>query len=221
MRAWSNTAIHLEGEGISARVMHNHLHHNRRYSMGYGVATYSLGIDRGAVPIIEGNLFDWNRHAIATAGQAFDYYIARGNLVGDNATHYPFDVHEEGGGAGEGFLIEENSFYTGNGLGEVHLQDTPRFKAVVRRNLFGMHDRTSSVGYTCPNPSVVSTAELQPGDSCAVSQTYPDSHFTDFDAIFKRDNRHRDYPTGCAVMSCTENWECGLGICAASTCECP
>jgi hypothetical protein len=220
LRGWSNSAVHLEGEGVGSRVGYNFIHHNRRYGMGYGVSTYSLGIDRGAYPFIVGNLFDWNRHSIATAGQAFDFYRARGNIVGDNSTHYPFDVHEEDGGAGEAFLIEYNSFYTGNGLGEVHLQDTPRVQAIVVRNHFGMHDRATVAGPACPNPLVVSAIDLEVGDSCAVSQTYPEPRYAGLTHVEKRDNRHRSDATACESVACEEDWACGPGRCVGGVCAC-
>ncbi len=57
---WSHSAVSLF-EGERHRIHHNHIHHNQRHGLGYGVT-----LNRGEVEI-EYNLFDWNRHSIAGA----------------------------------------------------------------------------------------------------------------------------------------------------------
>lgn len=88
-------------EGVrGAFVHHNHLHHNRRnahtiecavqlqfHAEGYGIDT-----DSGHA-LIEANLFDHNRHAIASHGDIFTVYEAYYNVVlGPNVSH-SFDCH--------------------------------------------------------------------------------------------------------------------------------
>jgi hypothetical protein len=81
------------------RVARNFIHHNQRQNGGYGVGTYD-----SAYPLIEGNTFVSNRHAIASDGFTRTGYRAWYNLVlaeapkqdrrfwFDDYTH-DFDVH--------------------------------------------------------------------------------------------------------------------------------
>ena len=79
------------------RVHHNVIQFNRRqedhdkcdhnYGLGYGVE-----IDSGSVTI-EANVFDHNRHDIASRGLPGAHYTATYNLVLDGAVQQSFDVH--------------------------------------------------------------------------------------------------------------------------------
>lgn len=60
------------------RVVRNSLHDNRRDDAGYGVVS-----SYGAFPLIEGNTFSSNRHAIAADGRSHTGYRALYNLVLD------------------------------------------------------------------------------------------------------------------------------------------
>jgi hypothetical protein len=106
------------------RVLRNYLHHNARDSSGYGVV-----IGSRAYATIEGNVFDFNRHAVAADCQRFNGYVARFNYVlqggytyGSNGYYGShFDAHGagtaqsrseghyDGGGAGEYYLISQNT----------------------------------------------------------------------------------------------------------------
>ena len=102
-------------------IARNYMHHNVRDGLGYGVV-----VSDGAYATIEGNVFDYNRHAIASDGAPYTGYIARfnyvleqghcqeGSLVGCFYNQH-FDVHGTadngyGGIAGEYFDIAYNSF---------------------------------------------------------------------------------------------------------------
>ena len=95
MWAWPGSAIYaICVRGV--QVHHNHIHHNRHqerskgcraYGLGYGVST-----SNGEVSI-ESNLFDHNRHDIASDGQVQTNYVARNNLVVEGAVQHSFDVH--------------------------------------------------------------------------------------------------------------------------------
>jgi hypothetical protein len=120
LSSWPAAAVQIAGiQGV--RVHHNVIQFNRRqehnntcgrhnYGLGYGVE-----IDVGSVTI-EANVFDHNRHDIASGGLPGAYYTAIYNLVLDGAVEQSFDVH--GGAdhhdctniAGTAFVIHHNTF---------------------------------------------------------------------------------------------------------------
>ena len=93
------------------RVERNFIHHNARDAGGYGV-----DVNGGAYVTIMGNVFVYNRHAVASTGRAHSGYLARFNyvlsggyrenpgLLTSGYYNQHFDVHGEGeggyGGAG-------------------------------------------------------------------------------------------------------------------------
>jgi hypothetical protein len=97
------------------RVSRSFIHHNARDGLGYGVT-----VNSGGYAVIEANLFDHNRHAIASNGAPYTGYVARYNYVlegGYSQSGYwnqHFDVHGSDGGyggvAGELFDISYNTF---------------------------------------------------------------------------------------------------------------
>lgn len=170
---WSRSAIRVEDNdapatdadrivgrinGANAMAVHihdNYIHHNQhRNSAGYGVVLRS-----GAYALIERNVFNHNRHAIAADGREGTGYIARRNLVlegggkhirvwKDWGTHQ-FDMHGRDncgwkslfsdslyncGLAGEYMEIRQNAFQYVKGAafklrGEPHLWNTPEVDA--------------------------------------------------------------------------------------------
>ena len=82
-------------------IVKNFIHHNPMQNFGYGVVTGS-----GSIPLIEGNTFLMNRHAIASDGTPFSGYEAFYNLVLSTVPGYPkklttqreqdFDMHGRG-----------------------------------------------------------------------------------------------------------------------------
>jgi len=134
---WTKAGVSVEGGGRNTfcgnlqppftypqntRVVRNFIHHNRKQGKGYGVES-SLG----AWPLIEGNTFYENRHAIAADADSETKYRAWYNLVLAAApgqkklfgivlwhTH-DFDSHGNGpngfgGQAGQFFEIHRNTF---------------------------------------------------------------------------------------------------------------
>lgn len=99
------------------RVERNYFHHNVRQGGGYGVSVY------GAHVTVEGNVFDYNRHAVTSSGQAFSGYVARFNYALQGGPTYDghytqhFDVHGAiydsshwiGGPAGEYYEVAYNA----------------------------------------------------------------------------------------------------------------
>jgi parallel beta helix pectate lyase-like protein len=145
----------------TVRIHDNWIHHNQRtLSFGYGVV-----ISDGSYALIERNVFDWNRHAIAGDGSDYSGYRAYDNLVLQNGgrhrwirflgwfhTHQ-FDMHGQRncgvaniwsdslyncGRAGYDMDIRYNSFlYTSKAA--IKLRGTPQRKpcgAVVDSNVF-------------------------------------------------------------------------------------
>lgn len=82
------------------RVERNYVHENVAKGAGYGVV-----VGGGAYATIEGNVFEYNNHAIAASGRAFSGYVARYNYAlrgvltfGEDRTKpHNFDVHGRGG----------------------------------------------------------------------------------------------------------------------------
>lgn len=113
-----------EADGDKLRIERNYFHHNAREGTGYGV-----GISGGAHAWILGNLFSFNRHAVASSGHAFAGYTAKFNYLMEGGYrdgvgsidpgfyNQHFDVHGTslndpgyGESAGDRFLIANNTF---------------------------------------------------------------------------------------------------------------
>jgi parallel beta helix pectate lyase-like protein len=146
-----NERISLAVNPKTVRIHDNYIHNNQRQrGNGYGVET-----TYGAYALIERNVFDWNRHAIASDGRPGSGYFAYRNLVLSNGglnywllgtwlnTHM-FDMHgrEDCGGydyycgpAGEYMDIRYNSMLYDAGVG-FKLRGTPSVRADVANNVF-------------------------------------------------------------------------------------
>ena len=140
----------------NVRIARNFIHHNRMQNLGYGVVSSS------AFPLIEGNTFYENRHAIAANGNALTKYRAWYNLVlsaaplqdrtmwFDDYTH-DFDVHGTGtltfagikdisggfgGIGGQYFEIAGNTFLgTQRGHQNFDLRGDPCYLVEVHHNV--------------------------------------------------------------------------------------
>jgi hypothetical protein len=97
MWAWPHAAINSV-KLSNVTVDHNHIHHNRRYESDKSCSTYSRGLgygvhtDRGNVTI-EANIFDHDRHDIASSGLPGTIYHAGYNLSVEGGDDHNFDVH--------------------------------------------------------------------------------------------------------------------------------
>ena len=86
--AWSCAAVGVgSGATEGAWVHHNYIHHNQRAGLGYGVSLGRVHV------LIEGNLFDFCRHAIASSGVPRSGYTARYNVHLENTISHVFDMH--------------------------------------------------------------------------------------------------------------------------------
>lgn len=168
---WTNAAIEPSNAGGSVPqaqppsnrpqtivVARNFIHHNERHDWGYGVAASD-----GSFPLVEGNTFIMNRHAITGDTSEHVGYRARYNLVQSAAPEYTkdwglkhehdqdFDMHGSGSGnsdsplspcygvshcggiAGEYVEITGNTFLGTNRL-NFFLRGTPSYLAVFADN---------------------------------------------------------------------------------------
>jgi hypothetical protein len=110
---WGYSAVRVTNS-LEAYIYRNSIHHNRRYGLGYGVSHLN-----DASSLIENNVFSYNRHAIAGAGQANQRYEAKYNLVSSNPQGYSFDMHgdDESGTnpvAGAVIRVHRNTFRESN-----------------------------------------------------------------------------------------------------------
>lgn len=112
-----------EADGDKLRIERNYFHHNAREGTGYGV-----GVSGGTHVWILGNLFSFNRHAVASSGFAYAGYTAKFNylmeggyrdgvgIIDPGYFNQHFDVHGTsldnpgyGETAGDRFLIANNT----------------------------------------------------------------------------------------------------------------
>lgn len=134
---WSHAAVYLKSTGqTTARIHHNNIHHNQREGLGYGVS-----LNNNAQAVIEANIFDWNRHAIADSGMPGSGYEASYNIIGFNANGHSFDMH---GGkdrkdgtdiAGDWLRIHHNTFYATD-VSAICIRGIPNKSADINHNWF-------------------------------------------------------------------------------------
>ena len=135
LSGWSHAAIYLMRGSRKAHIHHNHIHHNRRWGLGYGVC-----LDRSKA-LIEANLFDYCRHHIAGTGAPGTSYEARYNLVLAHANGHSFDMHggaDRGDGtdvAGDRIEVHHNTFHAAD-VPAVVVRGRPRRLASVHHNWF-------------------------------------------------------------------------------------
>ena len=90
LSGWSYAAVAFDrspGSTATGYVHHNYIHHCQAKGYGYGVVK-SFG-----AAIIEANLFDYMRHAVADSGEAGSSYEARYNIFLTHCIDSVFDMH--------------------------------------------------------------------------------------------------------------------------------
>lgn len=111
---WSYAAIAIMADA-QAKISHSYIHHNQRFGLGYGILVEGDGH-------VIANIFDFNRHAIASSGAPGARYIAEYNIALQNSSDqgHIFDVHggkDRNDGtnvAGDVFIVRNNLFYYKN-----------------------------------------------------------------------------------------------------------
>ncbi len=122
-------------------VIRNHIHHNRREGLGYGVV-----LMHHSDAIIERNHFHDNRHSVAGSGERDQSYVARYNLVNGGATGSVFDMHgewenplegnENSKFAGRMIHIHHNIVIVPSDVPAVGIRGLPRKQALIEHNCF-------------------------------------------------------------------------------------
>jgi hypothetical protein len=142
------------GRPEQVRVFGNYIHHNQHprttfdsHTGGYGVET-----NHGAWAQITENLFDFNRHAIAAAGNAGGYEARRNLVLKGGGLHYTvpvlgiqihtheFDVHGTGG-SGKGGQASVQDWYEHNSFqylagSAIYIRGRPSVGVDIRDNIF-------------------------------------------------------------------------------------
>lgn len=72
----------------SAVINNNFIHHNQRNGFGYGIVFYGPSVGE-----VYGNVFNYDRHAIAADGTAGSGYSAHDNIHLGTAIYHIFDAH--------------------------------------------------------------------------------------------------------------------------------
>lgn len=167
--AWPAAAINTSNVS-GTHVHHNHIHHNRRkertsgcraYGLGYGVVT-NLGN-----ALIEANLFNHNRHDIASTGRPGSSYEARYNLSVKGLIGHSFDMHgcpdrpddaacvDHSNTAGTRIDIHHNTFLQASEKAVV-VRGIPEIGAFITENEFMHLNRAAAIHqrYAAGNLSV-------------------------------------------------------------------
>ncbi len=151
LSGWSHGAVVVDRGATGAYVHHNHIHHNRRAGLGYGVV---LGWANASEPIgatIEANLFDFCRHHIASTGSPYSSYEARYNIALEHANSHAFDRHGTetpgtwwGGDAGDWTIIHHNTARVTDNR-SVAVRGKPVLGALIHDNWFYQRDLDSAI----------------------------------------------------------------------------
>jgi hypothetical protein len=135
LAGWGYAALKYHGGASDGHVAENYIHHNQRWGLGYGVV-----IDNAKV-LIEKNVFDWNRHAIAGSGTPGTSYEARYNSVRKNSRSHAFDMHggvdrKDGTDIAGDFISIHNNIFYGESEPAIKIRGKPQKGAFIYNNCF-------------------------------------------------------------------------------------
>ena len=110
--AWNKWAIWLY-YSKNAWIHHNYIHHTTLAGYGYLVWCGGMGNEKGSFALIEGNLFETGRHAIASSGH-LNSWEARYNVFMRRQLYVNLDRHGQGrtGYGGHSISVHHNLFFT-------------------------------------------------------------------------------------------------------------
>ncbi len=134
LAGWSHSAVHLiKGEGHL--VQHSFIHHNQYNGLGYGISHDQAG------SLIEGNLFNSNRHSIAGTGRSGSGYEARHNVEMGRTLSHCFDMHggrdrKDGTNVAGGWMhIHHNTFWA-QGRAAIVIRGASEEETLIDHNWF-------------------------------------------------------------------------------------
>lgn len=144
LAGWGHAGIALTEGATGAFIHHDSIHHNRRAGLGYGVVHRYCTASNPITSLIEGNLFDYNRHHIAGTGTPGVSYEARYNLSLQHDNGYCFDMHggvdhEDGTDIARYWIKIHHNTFRDREEYAVGIRGIPRFQAQVHNNWF-YHD---------------------------------------------------------------------------------
>jgi hypothetical protein len=134
LAGFSHSAVHLLN-GTGHVVQHCFIHHNQYQGLGYGVCHDT------ADSLVEGNLFDANRHSIAGTGKPGCAYEARHNVELGTTLSHCFDMHggrdrkDDTDIAGTWMHVHHNTFRA-RGRRAIVVRGTPEKEVRVEHNWF-------------------------------------------------------------------------------------
>lgn len=147
LAGWGYAAIKLHNGASGGYIFNNHIHHNQRWGLGYGVVLSN------AKAIIESNLFDWNRHSIAGSGLPGTSYEAKYNVILEHTRSHVFDMHggedrQDGTDiAGDLILIHNNTFFS-KSHPAIKIRGRPQIGAYIYNNCFLHNKLQAMIGKT-------------------------------------------------------------------------
>ncbi len=133
---WSYAGVFIKNSKNNI-IKNNHIHHNRRYGLGYGVVVHNDS-ETETNAIITCNYFEFNRHDIAGSGSENQSYEASFNTIGKPGVNtHRFDMHGKNGDteevAGRRIDIHDNIFeYDNNFVDDKGIRYNNNFAVVVR-----------------------------------------------------------------------------------------
>lgn len=139
---WSYAGI-LVNAGATAIIKYSYIHNNQRSGLGYGVC-----LDAGYADI-KGNLFDYNRHAIAGTGRPGTGYTASYNIALVNSSSHVFDMHggvDRGDNtniAGDSLKIFNNIIYSKRET-VILVRGVPLYPSKIDNNLIVLVGRSNA-----------------------------------------------------------------------------
>jgi len=152
---WVYGGVIVGGVAKNAYIHHNYIHHCQWTGLGYGAVVHN------GFMVVEANIFDYYRHAIAGGGVLGSGYEARYNLVLDNAVSHAFDMHgggdycpnratpctaEELRSAGDRVHIHHNTFLVTQRT-PIVIRGVPRESLEIHHNWFIIDNPASAVRF--------------------------------------------------------------------------
>ncbi|QSA95631.1 VCBS repeat-containing protein [Methylococcus sp. EFPC2] len=185
------------GHPEQVRVFHNYIHHNQHPRMlsNSHTAGYGVEVHHGAWARVYENLFDFNRHAIAAAGDTGGYEALRNLVLKGGGDHWPyfgihthqFDIHGTGdngfgGRAGVRFEYANNAFQYQAG-NAIKIRGRPQEAVNIHDNVFpheGLENDWGDDAIAVENRSDLDVIHLGPNNTIN-NDSYGNYGVCDFD----------------------------------------